>query len=104
MDLPRRGTCAKKESKATKPNTVTRKRSCKKKAVGQYTPGTPNKNQKTPTPVSLGKDAKSGAVKNKRKILAVAASSRPKRNKSINNYLNQDDLVPASDVESNSSH
>jgi hypothetical protein len=43
-------------------------------------------------------------VKNKRKILATAASSRPKRNKGINKSLNQDALVPASDVESNSSH
>jgi hypothetical protein len=37
-------------------------------------------------------------------ILATAASSRPKRNKGINKSLNQDDVVPASDVESNSSH
>jgi ssDNA-binding replication factor A large subunit len=43
-------------------------------------------------------------VKNKRKILATAASSRPKRNKGINKPLNQYSLVPASDVESNSSH
>jgi hypothetical protein len=43
-------------------------------------------------------------VKNKRKILATAASSRPKRNKGINKSLNQDALVPAIDVESNSSH
>jgi hypothetical protein len=43
---PRCGTGAKKESKAIQPNTVTSERSCKKKAVGQYTPGTPNKNKK----------------------------------------------------------
>jgi hypothetical protein len=36
-DLPRRGTGAKKESKAIQPNTVTRERSCKKKAVGVHT-------------------------------------------------------------------
>jgi hypothetical protein len=36
--------------------------------------------------------------------LATAASSRPKRNKGINKYVNQYSLVPASDVESNSSH
>jgi hypothetical protein len=47
--------------------------------------------------------AKSGTVKNKQKIMATAASSRPKRNKGINKSLNQDALVPASDVESNSS-
>jgi hypothetical protein len=43
-------------------------------------------------------------VKNKRKIFATAASNRPKRNKGIAKSLNQDALVPASDVESNSFH
>jgi hypothetical protein len=98
----------KKESKAIQPNTVTRERSCKNKAVGQYTPGTPNKEQKAPIPMSLGKTktrgAKSGTAKNKRKILATAASSRPKRNKGIIKSLNQDALLPASDVEISSSH
>jgi hypothetical protein len=105
---PRRGTGAKKESKAIQPNTVTRERSCKKKAVGQYTPGTPNKYQKGPTPVSLKKTktwgVKSATLKNTQKILATAASSRPERNKGIRKSLNQDALVPASDVESNSYH
>jgi hypothetical protein len=54
-DSPRRGTGAKKESKSIQPSTVARERSCKKKAVGQYTPGTPNKKQKAPTPVSVKK-------------------------------------------------
>jgi hypothetical protein len=43
-------------------------------------------------------------VKNTQKILATAANSRPKCNKGINKSLNQDALVPASDVDSNSSH
>jgi hypothetical protein len=45
-DSPRRGTGAKKERKSIQPNTVTRERRCKKKAVGKYTPGTPTRNQK----------------------------------------------------------
>jgi hypothetical protein len=68
-DSPRRSTSAKKQSKDIQPSTVTIERSCKNKAVGQYTPGTPNKNQTAPTPVSLKKTknrgAKSGTVKNK---------------------------------------
>jgi hypothetical protein len=43
-------------------------------------------------------------VKNKRKIFSIAASSRQKRNKCMHKSLNQDALVPASDVESNCSH
>jgi hypothetical protein len=65
--------------------------------VGPITPGTPNKNNKAPTPVSLEKN------NTKRKILATAASTRPKRNKGIIKSLNQDALVPESDVESSSS-
>jgi hypothetical protein len=65
--------------------------------VGPHTPGTPNKNNKAPTPVSLEKS------NTKRKILATAASTRSKRNKGIIKYFNQDALVPASDVESSSS-
>jgi hypothetical protein len=96
-DSPSRGTGARKESNAIQPDTVTRDRTCKKKAVGPNTPGTPNKNNKAPTPVSLEK------TNTKRKILATAASTRPKRNKGIIKSLNQDALVPASDVESSSS-
>jgi hypothetical protein len=42
-------------------------------------------------------------VKYKRKIVVTAASSRPKRHQGINRSLNENDLVPASDVESSSS-
>jgi hypothetical protein len=54
-DSPSRGMGARKESNAIRPDTVTRDRTCKKKAVGPNTPGTPNKNNKAPTPVSLEK-------------------------------------------------
>jgi hypothetical protein len=50
MNSPRRGMGAKKQSKAIQPNTVTRERIYKKKAVGQYTPGTPKKNKKVLLP------------------------------------------------------
>jgi hypothetical protein len=86
--------------------TVTRERSCKIKAVGHYTPGTPKK-KTYPTPVSLGKSKtrgkKIGTVKYKRKIVATAASSRPKLHQGINKSLNENAVVPASDVESSSS-
>jgi hypothetical protein len=42
-------------------------------------------------------------VKYKRKIVATAASSRPKRHQGINKYLNENAVVPASDVQSSSS-
>jgi hypothetical protein len=64
--------------------------------------------KKSPAPVSLKKsktqDTKIGTVKYKRKIVVTAASSRPKRHQGIKNSLNENDVVPASDVESSSSH
>jgi hypothetical protein len=47
---------------------------------------------------------KIGTVKYRRKIVATAASSRPKRQQGINKSLNENAVVPASDVESSSSH
>jgi len=103
---PRRATGATRDSEDILPITMTRERSCKIKAVGHYTPGTP-KTKKSPAPVSLEKSKtrglKIGTVKYKRKILATAASSRPKRHKGINKSLNENDVVPASDVDSSSS-
>jgi hypothetical protein len=61
----------------------------------------------TPTPVSMEKHRKGGAVAKKRKkgvVLPNATSSRPpKRNKGKNTSLNEDELVPPSDVDSNQS-
>jgi hypothetical protein len=103
---PRRATGATRDSGDILPITMTRERSCKIKAVGHYTPGTP-KTKKSPAPVSLEKTKtrglKIGTVKYKRKILATAASSRPKRHKGINKSLNENAVVPASDVDSSSS-
>jgi hypothetical protein len=100
---------SKKESKSIQPNTVTREREdAKRKQWVSRHRAHQVKNQKTHTPVSLKKTktqgAKSGTVKNIRNVLATAASSRPKRNKGVNKYLSKDALVPASDVESNSSN
>jgi hypothetical protein len=46
---------------------------------------------------------KIGTVKYKRKIVATAVSSRPKRHNGINKSLNENAVVPASDVDSSSS-
>jgi hypothetical protein len=100
---PRRATVATRGSGDILPITVTRERSCKIKAVGNYTPGTPKK-KICPAPVSLEKSKargeKIGTVKCKRKIVATAASSRPKRHKGINKYLNENAVETASDVDS----
>jgi hypothetical protein len=102
----RRATGATRDSGDILPITLTRERSCKIKAVGHYTPGTPKK-KTSPAPVSLEKSKtrgkKIGTVKYKRKIMATAASSHPNRYKGINNSLNENAVVPASDVDSISS-
>jgi hypothetical protein len=104
---PRHVTGATRESKDIPPITVTTERSCKIKAVGHYTLGT-QKKKKYPAPVSLEKsktwDTKIGTVKYKMKIVATATSSRPKRHQGIKKSLNENDVVPAIDVESSSPH
>jgi hypothetical protein len=63
--------------------------------------------KKSPAHVSLEKSKTRGTnistVKYKRKIVATAASSRPKRHQGINKSVNENDVVPASDVASSSS-
>jgi hypothetical protein len=71
---------------------------------------TPSKKPKAPTPLSREKTKRkgniSGGVRKKWQKVAVVpttASSRPKRNKGMNTYLNEDALVPPSDVQSEKS-
>jgi hypothetical protein len=103
---PRRATGATRDSRNIPPITVTKERSCRIKAVGHYTPGAPKK-KTSPAPVSLKnsktRGTKIGTVKYKRKIVVTAASSRPKRHQGINKSLNENAVVPASDVDSSSS-
>jgi hypothetical protein len=103
---PRRATGATRDSRDIPPITVTRERSYKIKAVGHYTPGTPKKKTSS-APVSLKKSktwgTNIGTVKYKRKIVATTASSRPKHHQGINKSLNENAVVPASDVEISSS-
>jgi hypothetical protein len=106
MGSPRRATGATRDRNDIPPITVTRERSCKIKAVGHCTAGTPKK-KTSPAPVSLEKSktwgTNIGTVKYKRKIVATAASIRPKRHQGINKSLNENDVVPSSDVERSSS-
>jgi hypothetical protein len=77
----------------------------------EVTVNAPRKKPKAPTPVSRGepkqKGNRGGGVGMKRQkmvVLSTAARSRPKRNKGRNTSLNEDVLVPPSDVGSDQSH
>jgi hypothetical protein len=80
----------------------------KKKEV---TVNAPSKKMKAPTPVSREKPKRKGNIgggvgkkRQKLVVLTTAASSRPRRNKGRNTYLNEDALVPPIDVDSDQSH
>jgi hypothetical protein len=73
----------------------------------EVTDSTPSTKIKDPTPVSMEKRSKGGGVAKKRKKLwsfQKTNSRHPKRNKGRITSLNEDALVPLSDVESDRSH